>query len=257
MKTMLKLTAVTGALCLVSAAWAGGAHYKAEHHREYKVERGEYLTGDFHQHSLYTDGSHPFELMMEENNVYPDWWANSEHGGSRNRDGEGASWLDTSKYPVNPILGDNADSGSMWRWQSLRDFVYPQILDARKLYRHKTVISGVEQNVPGHEHSSTAIRQFDGTATAISEFEYRFDKSDKDTSRNGEPSVIPGMSPLSKTNANKADALAGVAWMQALVDAGIGDAWMVPAHVERARSYTVEDFRNWMDAGPDVAFGFE
>jgi hypothetical protein len=221
---------------------------------------GEYQPGDFHQHTLYTDGSHPFMTMMAENNNYLQWWANSEHGGARPTDGEGVKWKDTSKYPVNPILGDNPDAGNMYRWQSLRDYVYPQILDTRGLYKDKVIISGLEQNVPGHEHCSIAIHQYDNTATAISEFEYRFDKSDHDTSRNGELSLLstPELgSVLSKTNITKDDAILGVKWMQAMKDAGIGDAWIVPAHVERAWSYTIEDFRNWMDAGPDVAFGFE
>jgi len=148
----------------------------------------------------------------------------------------------------------------MYRWQSLRDFVYPDILASRAIYGDKIIISGVEQNVPGHEHCSTAIYQYGDRATVISEFEYRFDRSDKDTSRNGEPSLLdtPELgNVLSKTNSTKADAILGVKWMQAMKDAGIGDAWVVPAHVERAWSYSIEDFRNWMDAGPDVAIGFE
>jgi hypothetical protein len=223
--------------------------------------KGEYLPGDFHQHSLYTDGSFPFMQVMGENANYGlGWWANSEHGGSRNRDGNGKFWDDTAVYPVNPILGDVASSGghqAMWRWQSLRDFVYPDIQTTRTDYPEKIVINGLEQNVPGHEHCSTAIYQYDDTATALSEFEYRFDKSDKDTSRNGETSLLDGVGPLSKTNVTKDDAILGVQWMQALKDQGIGDAWVVPAHVERAWSYLIEDFRNWMDAGPDVAIGFE
>jgi hypothetical protein len=224
---------------------------------------GEYLPGDFHQHSLYTDGSHTFSTMMEQNNNYLQWWANSEHGGERNRDGNGNYWDDDAVYPVNPILGDVETSGGhqeMWRWQSLRDYVYPDIEDARTQYPDKIIISGLEQNVPGHEHCSTAIHQYDGTASAISEFEYRFDRSDDDTSRDGEPSLLdtPELgNMLTKTNDSKEDAILGVKWMQAMKDAGIGDGWVVPAHVERAWSYTIEDFRNWMDAGPDVAVGFE
>ena len=95
---------------------------------------------------------------MEKNNEYGlDWWANSEHGGSRNRDGEGVSWLDPTKYPTNPIMGDNAASGNMWRWQSLSEYVYKDILDTRSLYPDKRIFSGLEWNVPGHEHCSTAI----------------------------------------------------------------------------------------------------
>jgi hypothetical protein len=60
--------------------------------------KGEYLPGDFHQHSLYTDGSFPFMQVMGENANYGlGWWANSEHGGSRNRDGNGKFWDDTDQ----------------------------------------------------------------------------------------------------------------------------------------------------------------
>ena len=118
------------------------------------------------------------------------------------------------------------------------------ILDTRAdMPGGKLAINGVEQNVPGHEHCSTAIHQYDGTATAISEWEYRFDKSDKDNSRNGETGLLGDT--LAKTNSSKADAILGVQWMQALVDKGIANAWVVPAHVERAWSYSIEDFRNW------------
>jgi hypothetical protein len=176
-------------------------------------------------------------------------------------------------YPENPILGDPEFSGSsdscggddapcqeMWRWQSLRDFVYPDILITRDAYPDNTIINGLEWNVPGHEHCSTAIYQYDDTATAISEFEFRFDRSDDDTSRNGEPSLLNTSelgNVLNKTNVTKDDAILAVKYMQSLKDAGLGDAWVVPAHVERAWSYTIEDFRNWMDAGPDVAIGAE
>jgi hypothetical protein len=225
---------------------------------------GEYLAGDFHQHSLYTDGSYPFMQVMQENANYGlDWWANSEHGGERNRDGNGEYWDDPAVYPVNPILGDVEFSGGhqeMWRWQSLRDFVYPDIQITRLDLPGKTVINGLEWNVPGHEHCSTAVHQYGDLASAISEFEFRFDDSDDDTSRIGEPSLLDTVelgNVLTKTNDDKADAILGVKWMQALAESGLADAWVVPAHVERAHSYHIEDFRNWMDAGPDVAYGME
>ena len=222
------------------------------------TKKGEYLPGDFHQHTLYTDGSNPFFDVMDENAAFGlEWWANSEHGGSRNRDGEGDKWLDTDKYPENPILGDNPEAGYMYRWQSLRDYVYPNILETRGTYCDKTVISGVEWNVPGHEHCSTAFYNYDGSANAVSEFEFRFDKSDKDTSRVGEESLINGFGSLSKTNSSKDDAILAVEWAQAGYEQGVFDSWIVPAHIERARSYNIEDFRNWHNAGPDVMQGFE
>jgi hypothetical protein len=238
------------------------------------AENYSYQPGDFHQHSLYTDGGNTFAHQMSKNNQYAlQWWANSEHGGKRNRDGNGVYW-DTRKNVT--ILGDveySANHQEMWRWQSLRDYVYPEIVEARELYPDKTIISGVEWNVPGHEHCSTAIHQYDGTATAISEWEFRFDRSDDDNSRVGETGILGDEK--TKTNGRvypngnntcdyskeraeaKLDAIAGVKWMQALYDSGLADAWVVPAHIERAHSYFIEDFRNWQDAGPDVAYGFE
>ncbi|MDZ7582444.1 MAG: hypothetical protein U5R30_18130, partial [Deltaproteobacteria bacterium] len=86
--------------------------------------------------------------------------AGSEHGGLRNRDGEGVSWLNTDKYPENPIISNNPGDGYMYRWQSLRDFVYPDVQMTRENYPDKTVISGLEWNVPGHEHCSTAVNGY-------------------------------------------------------------------------------------------------
>ena len=240
--------------------------------------KGEYLSGDFHQHTFYTDGSTSFEFVMQTSNDYGlDWWANSEHGGSRNRDGDGHLWTDTLYYPTNPILGDVSGSPQvMWRWQSLRDFVFPDILDARALYFDRKIFSGLEWNVPGHEHCSTAVVADD--ASSISAFEYQFDKSDRDTSRTGE--VTPygtltkmnGRDPLTQAtktdgDARHADAVAGCRWMQQQYEAKtVDNAWILFAHIERAGvfktgssdgGYNIEHFRDFNNAAPDICFGFE
>ncbi len=115
-KTLVKVAvaaALSASLCLRTVDDVEAKHYKDS--------KSEWLSGDFHQHTYYTDGSTTFDFVMEKNNEFGlDWWANSEHGGSRNRDGEGDSWLDTTKYSENPILGDNPEAGYMYRWQSLR-----------------------------------------------------------------------------------------------------------------------------------------
>ncbi len=246
----------------------------------------EYKSGDFHQHTLYTDGSDTFFTVMEANDEYDlDWWANSEHGGERNRDGNGNFWDDPSVYPVNPIMGWYEESGGhqeMWRWQSLRDFVFDDILAARMLYPKKIVISGFEWNVPGHEHCSTGIVAED--AAALSAFEYQFDASDEDYSREGEPTPY-GI--LTKTNGlnnfvqdvdevdsepktpedQHADSVKAVSWMQTQKEAGlIEDGYIVFAHIERKGGYdpangkfgyAVNHFRDYNNAAPDVCFGFE
>lgn len=248
---------------------------------------GAYLPGDFHQHSYYTDGSNPFFLVMEQNaNHGLAWWANSEHGGSRNRDGNGKYWDDVTVYPVNPIdpAGWYALSGGhqvMWRWQGLRDFVYPDILATRANYPDKTVLNGYEWNVPGHEHCSTAIVGED--AGAISAFEFMFDGSDVDMSREGEATPFgtlvkqngrtnfvqnaTSVGSTAKTPPEQhADSVAGVAWMQEqLSEDRIDEGYIVFAHIERDNvwtptsggGYNIEHFRDYNNAGPEVAFGYE
>jgi len=245
---------------------------------ECRSEKGKWLSGDFHQHTYYTDGNTTFDFVMEKNNEYGlDWWANSEHGGSRNRDGEGHLWTDTAYYPTNPILGDVSGTPQvMWRWQSLRDFVFPDILDTRTLYPDKKIFSGLEWNVPGHEHCSTAIVAKDGGA--ISAFEYQFDKSDTDKSRTGEPTPYGTLTKMNGrdagTQATKpvgldrhSDAVAACKWMQDQYQTGtIDNGWIIFAHIERAGvfktgpsdgGYNIEHFRDFNNAGPDVCYGFE
>jgi hypothetical protein len=223
-------------------------------------ELGKYLAGDFHQHTLYTDGSTTFDFVMAKNNEFGlDWWANSEHGGSRNRDGNGNFW---DEYATNPIVGKVASSGGhqvMWRWQSLRDFVFPDILRNRSIYSQKMILSGLEWNVPGHEHCSTGIAGND--ASAIAEFEYRFDGSDSDDI-GGESQ---GWSDKNYTN-NHSKAIEAVTWMQLHHE---NDGYIVFAHVERkgqgdpnyvgtgSRGYNISDFRDFNNAAPNVCIGFE
>nr|WP_321403395.1 hypothetical protein [uncultured Desulfobacter sp.] len=252
---MLKKSFKTLAVTAAAAATIGLAGPSSASPGKYQ-----YLPGDFHQHTYYTDGSHIFAEQQVECNRYLQWWANSEHGGMRVQDGENHKWDDEVYHPGLEILGDEKFSGGhqyMYRWQSLRDFVYPDIEKTRALYPDKAVISGLEWNVPGHEHCSTAIHQYDGTATALSEFEFRFDKADSDTSRATEASLLGGTMDMNKDSSSQDDALAGVKWMQSLYESGLGDAWVVPAHIERARAFIIEDFRAWKEAGPDVVQGFE
>ncbi|HBZ55441.1 MAG TPA: hypothetical protein DEO88_08545, partial [Syntrophobacteraceae bacterium] len=227
-----------------------------------KELQGAWLAGDFHQHTTYTDGSTSFESVMQISDAFGlDWWANSEHGGSRSHDGERHRWTDPAYYPTNPILGDvGGNPQVMWRWQSLRDFVFPNLVRSRALYPKKRIFSGLEWNVPGHEHCSTGIVADD--AGAISAFEFQFDKSDADRSRIGE---LTPYGQLVKANKTHADAVAACQWMQQQYKAGtISGGWIIFAHVERAGvwsgsggGYNIENFRDFNNAAPDICFGFE
>jgi hypothetical protein len=242
-------------------------------------EKKDWLSGDFHQHTLYTDGSTTFNFVMEKNNYYGlDWWANSEHGGQINRDGNGAFW-DTYLQPEQ-ILGVVKTSGNhrlMYRWQSLRDYVYPDILKTRALYPDKRIVSGLEWNVPGHEHCSVGVVSKYLGPLAVSAFEYQFDKSDSDTSRTGEWTPFGTLVKKNGTTNGStkkpngldrhADAVAACQWMQDQLTSGMVDnAWIIFAHIERAGAfnsgtsdggYDVNHFRDLNNAGPEVCFGFE
>ena len=262
----------------------GGSH-------RHSAPRAQWLSGDFHQHTYYTDGSTTFDLVMGKDNEYGlDWWANSEHGGERNRNGDGVFW-DELDPPV-AILGAYEESGGhqeMWRWQSLRDYVFPEILDARSLYSDRKIYSGLEWNVPGHEHCSVGVVGTGGSldASAVSAFEYQFDNSDDDfldditddpimtpylplTKQNGKIDFVQNPTSVGSTGKSfpdrHLDAVAACTWMQDKYKSGLIDnAWIVFAHIERngiwtaedGGGYNVEHFRDFNNAGPNVCFGFE
>ncbi|MEJ5347927.1 MAG: hypothetical protein WHS46_04475 [Desulfosoma sp.] len=268
---------------------------------------GKWLTGDFHQHTYFTDGSWPMNDLDSEGKpvmsalpfplpsgykqgVLPtgyrfglDFQANSEHGGKFKRDGFGKNW---NTYSPNPILGDGAGAGAtdMWRWQSLiptSDIpgytaasylgAYDWLTQIRANYPDKITITGLEWNVPGHEHCSTAIIAKD--ALPIAEFEYRFDSRDTDGTLTTTTATIMGWTgkkqdseytlayPELGLSAAHEKAIDAVKWMQANHPTS---AWMIPAHPERRgcggvdnQGYTIAAFRDMNDNGPTVAFGFE
>lgn len=137
----------------------------------------------------------------------------------------------------------------------------------------KIVMTGMEWNVPGHEHASTAIVAAD--ALPIAEFEYRFDNSDTDGTTTtttatamGWPGKIQSGSYAAPAyldysaelglNAKHNKTIDGVKWMQSHYPK---TGYIIPAHVERAGcgvgGYSIAAFRDMNDHGPTVAFGFE
>lgn len=239
------LTALAAALMLGAAAGTVQAEWPGE--RASDASRGRWVACDFHQHTMFTDGSNTMKDDMTNGFKFGlGWAANSEHGGSSSTDEKGHRWDDPNYYPVNPIIGDGLHQ-SMWRWQELRDFAFPIILDLRSQLPGMLVASGLEWNIPGHEHCSTGIVA--KNASGIAQFEWKFDKSDKDLTGG----ALQGWSGKSNSNIH-ANAVAGAAWMAANYP---NTSWIVPAHPERASSYKIEHFRDLNNAAPTVAFGFE
>jgi hypothetical protein len=217
--------------------------------------KGEWISGDFHQHTKLTDGSWSMPEDMQKENAYGlDWWANSEHGGAFSRDTLKNFFDELNPPPQflgNPLPPDYSGHKSLWRWQSLLQYSFPVLLTQRKLYQDKLIAQGLEWNVPSHEHCSVGIIAKD--AFPIAQFEYLFDQNDKDTSNGGGTYNFDPNGLKSLTN-DHAKAVNAVKWLQ---ENYRKTSWVVFAHPERKSKYKISDFRDFNNAAPDVAFGFE
>ena len=228
--------------------------------------QGRYVTGDFHQHTTYTDGSYTIGHMMEKNNHFGlDWWANSEHGGGFDRWGI-ANGIDLGAFvtwnSAGIALEGKANGNNMWRWQSLSEWSFRDILLYRRVFPSKLIIQAYEMNVPGHEHASVGVigNQFHATnpdVNALAQFEYLFDATDGD---NSQPL---GVTDTKMMTNNHAKAVAAATWLQTYYPT---QSWIIPAHPERFRypsgtanyeGWNIEHFRDMNNAAPDVFFGFE
>ncbi len=223
---------------------------------------GSYVSGDFHNHTWLTDGSHTETDVVAHafGGTYKDssgadvtvpgfgldWMANSEHGGSYNHAPDGTLWAEL--VPSVTIQGNPLPSaGKMWRWQSLTEYSFPLLFDKntglQSKYPNNTLIQAFEWNCPTHEHASVGIVD-QANGTAISNFEYMFDGSDKDTSKTG----------LTKKNTTHADAIEAVKYLEANYK---DTSYFIVNHPSRQQKYTVADFRDFINAGPDVTVGLE
>jgi hypothetical protein len=201
---------------------------------------------------------------------------NSEHGGTSARDTTGAALAAGG-------LGDTASATNAtirpatqrWRWETLRDASYPLLLGASGLqsqYPNQVLIQGVEWNVPTHEHASVGLLATSGQDVA--DFEYQFDGSDKDRSRDsgwvstvnttvGATAPVKVAAPvekdrfgtdLVKQNATHADAVVGAAYLEAHYATS---AYVVINHPSRQQKNSAAHLRDLNEAAPSVVIGIE
>jgi hypothetical protein len=204
--------------------------------------------------------------------------------------GPNQTWQSTLPNGVADIKGDGTDNPKkMWRWQEIKEYQYP-VLEAESRARQKPVWIGLEQNAPGHEHVSTNVLNGQlpwpstasgGNANLQAQYEYCFDRSDTDTSRgaenqwdcsvtgsgnnsqiDGTARKITGNNSASTLNLGHLKTLEGIKWMNEKAPV---TSYFVPAHLERAGAYdpasskgfNIEHLRNFNNAAPKIAFGFE
>lgn len=206
-----------------------------------------WIATDLHNHSLLTDGSHTLDEILShaftEGGL--DVFVNSEHGGY--------FYTDTSGFSItsDPLQSEIAPryfgTDYIPRWYSLAAYSWPKVLGQRKRYPDKTILQGLEWNVPGHEHASVGFIHDADQPQAVAEFEYRFDENDDDTSR----------PELEKTNTFLQDgALAGLRWLKKRYPAS---SYCVINHPSRENygSYSIADFRDFNNLAPEICFSFE
>ena len=143
---------------------------------------GNYVTGDFHNHTTCSDGSLSMQKLVKKSTDKVDtpwgldWFVQAGHGGSGARNctlaedaslatlaypvtlqGPTTTWQNTNP-PVNPKgrVQGTPPAQVMWRWQSVQEFQYP-LLEHLAASKNKPMFMGVETVNPGHEHTSMSV----------------------------------------------------------------------------------------------------
>ncbi|MBC7802069.1 MAG: hypothetical protein H7Z10_15745 [Gemmatimonadaceae bacterium] len=248
-----------------------------------------YASGDFHNHTTCTDGVVSTQTMIRTSieQYGLEWLVNAGHGGAAARDCRlndpgvdetvsRSNYLYADRIPDSAFKGDRTTTSrdgrvvrQMWRWQNIQEFEYPIVIEERTRAA-KNIFTGLEQVVPGHEHSSVTIingqaprRGGIGNATPVAQFEYLFDRADNDTSGGagqGWTGKISNVGLVGQAAHDKS--VAGITWMQTNYPL---TSYNIPAHLERPGVFSttgnggwnIEHLRDWNNAGPTVSFGFE
>ena len=204
--------------------------------------------------------------------------------------GPATTWADSGQG--GRIIANPPSTTTMRRWQTIAEYHYP-VAEAMSRAKRKPIWVGTEQVVPGHEHADVVVNDGQlindgrpvvgspsGNAEAMAQWEYCFDRADTDTSRGG-PSrqwdcTVPGgtrnelldatgrklVGAENNGSSGHQKTVEGIRWLQAFHP---NSSFYVPAHVERAgvfnpagnNGFNIEHFRDFNNAGPSVAFGFE
>jgi hypothetical protein len=139
---------------------------------------GQYMAGDFHNHTTCSDGSISMQKLVNKSTAVwgLDWFVQSGHGGNGNRNctlvedetlstpaypytGQGPTTTWQSSSPAIQPKGNASGSSpnqNMWRWQSIQEFQYP-LIEYLSTYKNVPLFIGIETNAPGHEHVSMSV----------------------------------------------------------------------------------------------------
>jgi len=131
------------------------------------------------------------------------------------------------------------DHGGPHHDKVAREMAYPELVKARRDNPSILVFQGLEWNIPSAEHGSVILPPTESEAEQIALFEALYDE--KNLSR---PDV---------SHSTEADAVNAVRYLQSLTPKPL----FIANHPARRGLDSPHEMRNWSDAGPDVARGFE
>jgi hypothetical protein len=124
------------------------------------------------------------------------------------------------------------------------DLVNPQIKAARSELKDTLIFQGLEWNIPAAEHGTVFVAPGSREVEVLKQFENSYDGSVKNASGN--------------TPANEQLAVAGIQWLGQQVDRRrVQDALFLANHPARNGIDSPHEIRNWRDADPRIAVGFE
>ncbi|MFC4812153.1 S-layer homology domain-containing protein [Paenibacillus sp. GCM10023250] len=208
--------------------------------------QGQWLTGEFHAHTFESDDAQSsLESVLDHGLTANglDFLFLADHLRASKRDDAGAD------IPGGPIPMS----------KGMLDYQVPKTkaLQAAGKYAGKTIFSGFEWDIPSHEHASVGILTgapgSDEALQAANQFEYLF--TNRDASWFDPADVAQWEADADRAYATHADSLTAIDWLKRSYP---DTSYMIVNHPSRgAGKYKISDFRDFNDAAPDIAFGFE
>ncbi|MGD9200077.1 MAG: hypothetical protein PVI26_00815, partial [Chitinispirillia bacterium] len=205
-----------------------------------------WIASDIHFHTVISDGRHILDDLTEYafNDGGLDVLMSTEHGGRWARDSSG---LYFKKHPlIDPAYPHFSRLDSIPIWYTLINYSWPKILGQRNLYPDKIILQGLEWNCPGNDHVGIGFIDDEDLPEAIAQFDYRFDRNDRDKSR---PEWV-------KNNKSFADALIALKWLN---DNYPRTSFCFINHPSRYPPYDflINEIRDMIATAPDICLGFE
>jgi hypothetical protein len=228
---------------------------------------GVWVTGDSHNHTQFSDGNQYLPaLVYQAFSVYKlDWLGSTDHGGEWDRDANGVKYLADT-------VGNG--SGDIWAWDGMLDN-WDSFNALRAQYSGKVLFQGLEWGTPGIDEAKTVVLdkyQEPGsvaptyeTGTAMSDFEFLFDKLDDDFTQTTTLGTFLGLpdstgTTLSRTGVTK-DPQTFDKYARGLEAANFlgtryaNSSYSILSHPSRDLLWTALDIRRYNDAAPTVFFG--